>query len=84
LFIRSETFNTLDIQLKNWVINIEILHKLQKKEFLWKDLDCEHQNRKGGRSKVNAFTIIEFLYQVMAYRINILAYPINSPKKSQK
>ncbi len=80
LFIRAETFKTIDLQLNNWVINIEILHKLQKKKLPWKDLNCEHQNRKGGRSKVNTFTVIEFLYQILAYKISTLTNPENKPK----
>ncbi len=84
LFIRANTFKTLDLQLNNWVINIEILHKLQQRKLPWKDLNCEHQNRKGGRSKVNTFTIIEFLYQIFTYRIHTLMKPENKPTVSLK
>lgn len=69
LFIRSNIYNNLDIHSDNWIINIEILHKLQKKGHQFKDIDCEHQQRKGGRSKVSMFTIVAFLQQIMGYRM---------------
>ncbi|HIH13387.1 TPA: glycosyltransferase family 2 protein [Candidatus Woesearchaeota archaeon] len=72
LFVRSEVYDGLNIGLKNWVINIEILHKLQKKNLKFKDIDCVYQGRKGGRSKVNMLTIFAFIYQVILYKIQVL------------
>lgn len=69
-FVRSAVYNDLDIRLKNWVINIEILHKLQQRGLSFQDLACIHQQRKGSRSKVHLFTIFSFLYQVLSYKVS--------------
>lgn len=72
LFIRSHIYDDLDIQSDNWILNVEIFHKLRKKGYRFKDMDCEHQRRKGGKSKVSVLTIVAFLQQIMSYRIKNL------------
>jgi glycosyltransferase involved in cell wall biosynthesis len=72
-FIRSDAYETLDLKLQDWVINIEILHKLRRNNLAFKEIDCEHQQRKGGRSSVRFYTILEFTKQLLGYRASTLS-----------
>ncbi len=67
--IRSDLFNSLDIELKNWLINVELLYKLRKRKQLIKEVKCKQQQRAGGYSKVSVFTIVVMAYQLFSYRL---------------
>ena len=68
LLMKHEHVAALDLRERNWVFNLEVLHRARMLGLKIAEMDVEHRPRAGGRSHVRWYFPLLFLSQLLAYR----------------
>ena len=72
VIMRRDAYEQLKLSSKNWMINIEILHKARKHKLKLTNVPVKYHKRKGGKSHVNSSTLLEFIIQLLSFRLSNL------------
>jgi glycosyltransferase involved in cell wall biosynthesis len=67
--MKSEVFNSLNLESKDWFLDAEILIKCRKNNYLFKEIPVNSFSRKAGKSKVNWSTSIEFMKNILLFKL---------------
>ena len=68
LIMKQKVYKNLDIKLKNWMINLEILSKVLKNKYKLGDVPVTFRARRRGISHVKFGTPVNFLMQLIRFR----------------
>ncbi len=67
--MKSKVYKNLNIKSKDWFIDAEIMIKCNKKGYKVIEIPISSDKRKIGESKVSLFTILEFIYNIILYKL---------------
>lgn len=72
LIMKRKVYESMDLKMKNFTIQIEIQHKAIKNNFKIKEIPIVYEERKAGKDKVNIKVILNMLYRLFYYRAKSL------------
>lgn len=68
--MKQEVYNSLNISSTDWFIDAEIMIKCKRKGYVIKEIEVSPLSRQSGSSNVDFNTVIEFLINIVKYRIS--------------
>ncbi len=72
LIMKRNVYDTLNLKMKNFTIQVEIQHKAIINKFKIYEIPIVYQERKAGKDKVNLKVIWNMLYRLLYYRTKSL------------
>jgi len=67
----KECYTDLNIKSKDWFIDTEIMLKINKKGYKYKDFLLEYKKRKAGVSNIKVSAIIQFLKNLFLFKLGV-------------
>ncbi len=72
VIMKREVFRKLRVQKRDWLINLEMLHKVRRMGRSIVEVEVTSRKRRKGRSHVRWHTVISFLAGAIGYRLRSL------------
>lgn len=69
---RKEVIKSIDIKHKGWLINTELMAKILKKGYKFKEVPVMHYPRTEGKTTVNFKSMIETFFELIKLRIELI------------
>lgn len=72
IIMKRSVYKGINPQLRNWVINVEMLYKAKNKNYKVTEIPLDYMERGGGKSHVNFMVVWSMFVDLLKYRLKTL------------